>query len=350
MKYWISLLVLISSFNAQAMKAIDESAFPSKKFENREGPRTDSIIVWKDGSTLYERYDRGYTKEKKHILWSISKTITSLLIAVAEFKGIASRSDSICNFDKSIPKDKCKILLEDVIKWTTGLRWVEEYEKSNRLKSASVIAMLYGEGFKDMYRFVLGHEFETVPGQSWRYSSGDTVLMASLLRKIFKNNDIHKIFQKRLMGPLGIEDWTLEVDPKGNGIGASYFHMRPRDLLKIGQLIAGKGVFEGKRIYAADWYEFMSTPADIFKVRRFEHDNVNIGGGSIWLNLNEPVGMDDPPWPTAPMDTMMGMGHWGQYLMVVPSLNLVAVRTGDTRDGKYKAKDFAASVMRGIRE
>lgn len=350
MKYLVLVFALISFTSAQAFQAVDKAAFPAGKFEKRNGPRTDALIVWKNGRTLYERYGRGYTAEKKHILWSISKSITSLLFAVAEYKGLASRADSICNFDSSIPKEKCKIRFEHLLKWTSGLDWVEEYEKSNRIKSASVLAMLYGEGFSNMRQFVLGHKFAVPPGKAWRYSSGDTALLMSLLPKIFNQDSIHKVIEKHLFGPLGISDWTLETDLAGNGIGASYFHLRPRDLLKIGQLVLAKGKFNDQRLFDSKWFDFLSTSAEIFKEKRFEHDGKNIGGGSFWLNTFEAVDFDNAPWPSAPQDAIMALGHWGQYLLIVPSMNLVAVRNADTRDGKYKSPDFVKSIMEGLRE
>ena len=67
-------------------------------------------------------------------------------------------------------------------------------------------------------------------------------------------------------------------------------------------------------------------------------DSVN--GREFWLNVAVPEHDIKKPWPDAPDDAYSANGHWGQYLTVIPSLDLVVVRTGDDRDRTFKFNTF----------
>lgn len=356
-KYCVLILSLTATNSLSAkdiaakdFSTLDAYAFPEKIFSKLEGPRTDALLIQYKGKLIYSRYDRGTTKNTKHILWSVSKSITSLLFAIAENKGLAHRSDSICKHNKDIPKPHCQIRYQDLLQFSSGLKWVEEYEKSGRPQAASVLAMFYGEGRKNMKAFLGEQALESPPGSAWRYSSGDSMYLMALLPKIFSKTSIHEVVQSELFGPLGIEDWTLEVDGSGNGIGASSFYLRAEDLLKIGQLIINKGKVPStlttdknqKQIFAKNWIDFILAVPNSFLSKRLDHDGHHIGGGSFWLNkrIDKSVPISQP-WPTASEDTFAARGHWGQYLVVSPSKELIIVRFGDT---KNKA-DFTVDRM-----
>ena len=335
------------SLNAFSFQSLEEGAFPDKKFSNRKGPRTNAVLVWKEGQIIYERYERNYNKNKKHILWSISKSISSLLFAVAESKDLVRRTDSICKYIQLDDLKKCDIQFDHLLTWSSGLNWAEKYK--GKVTESSVLRMLYGPGYFDVMNFVLDHDWATKPGSSWRYSSGDTNVMTALLPKIFKEKQIHPTFQKNLFDELGVKDWVLETGANGEGFGSSYFYMKPYDLLKIGILVLNKGEWAGKNIYDKSWHNYLVSAPESYKKKRFDHDgDLDIGGASFWLNDHRKAGTKEPPWKGAPADTIMAMGHWGQFLMIVPSLKLVAIRFGDTRDNSYRPRDFAEQVVNGV--
>jgi CubicO group peptidase (beta-lactamase class C family) len=317
--------------------------------DGHSGFRTDAVLIQQNGQMLYERYDREFNSQKKHILWSISKTITSLLYAVLEYENKIQRDDSICKYLKVKDPSHCKIKLRHLLDWTSGLRWVEEYEKSKRPRKASILAMLYGEGHKDMVSFVLGHPLEFEPGSAWRYSSGDTILLMRILQNLFPEKDIRQVFLEKLFLPLGINDFTLQEDHVGTAGGAYFFYMRAPDLLKLGELILKRGRLQKKQLFAAEWINFMAQVPLAFKNQRIEHDGKNIGGGHIWVNNEIQAGINERPWPSLPQDSMMAMGHWGQYLVIVPSLKLVALKFGDCRDGSLNAKKFTEILIDGLK-
>lgn len=329
-------------------KNLEQKAFPNQVFDGRRGPRTDALLIMHKGEIVFEKYDRSHNENKKHVLWSISKSITSLLLARAEAEGFIKRTDSICK-TPGLKQKHCNISFENILRWTSGLKWLEEYENSDKIPKSSVIAMLYGEGYKNMQNFVLEQDAEALPGQQWRYSSGDSVLLASLLPAVLKSSDTIQAFEKYLYSPLGITDWTIEQDGAGNAVGSSHFYLRARDLLKIGQLVLQKGQWQNKQLLPKDWLDFILTVTPAYKTHRKDHKGKHIGGGGFWINKKSSA-KEEVPWPYAPKDTILATGHWGQYLVIVPSLDLVAVRLGDTRDKSFTNSEFIRLLVEALKK
>jgi len=206
--------------------------------------------------------------------------------------------------------------------------------------------MIYGEGRGDMAAFLKAQPIEKgfKPGSLWRYSSGDSILAAFLLQEIYKGQDIRKIFKEKIFDPLEMKDWTWESDSAGTFSGPYYFYCSARDLAQIGQLLLGRGQYKKHEIFNSAFWKFMTTVPEAFKTARVDLKGNSVSGAHIWLNLPH-VGGVPQSWPTVPSDAIAARGHWGQYLVVVPSLKAVIVRLGDTRDDSVSLDGLLPRVM-----
>ncbi|MCB0350717.1 MAG: serine hydrolase, partial [Bdellovibrionales bacterium] len=318
------LLLVLLSFAAQASE-LNDYLFGSRESESRHrvGARTEGILVIQNGRVLYEKYGRGYDQNKLHITWSISKTMTGLLYGVALKEKRVRLDQSICDFGSFLNAHFCKIKIKDVLTWSTGIKWNEEYEGAVKPTESSILAMLYGEGHRDMAEFVKSQPLEpnVAPGEVWRYSSGDSVLAASLLKGVFKGQDLRKVYKEKIFDPLEIKDWLWEGDSAGTLAGAYYFYTSLKGLSHIGELFLGKGTFRGQKIFNEDFWEFMTTVPESFKKNRAGYNSHEISGAHFWLNKGHEAGLRKA-WPDAPIDTVAALGHWGQYLAVIPSENV----------------------------
>ncbi len=333
--------------NEAGLKSFDGYLFDQNETGKRKGKRTDAALLMRDGQVLYEKYARGYDPSKKHIMWSTSKTAMALLLGVAEKDHLARRDQSICDFLKNVRKELCRIRIQDLLQWSSGLRWREEYENASTPRVSSVLAMLYGEGRGDMAQFVLGHEFDqgASPGQTWRYSSGDSILLAAVLGQIYHGQDLREVFREKLYGPLGMNNWLWEADAAGTISGSYYFFVSAQDLARLGRIFMNDGVVDGKKIVDRDFIDFMRTvPESFIKDRRDHGLSRHVSGAHLWLNKSDVPGFAKP-WPSAPDDTVVTMGHWGQFLVVIPSLKVEAVRLGDNRDHSFLVDEFVARVI-----
>ena len=108
----------------------------------------------------------------------------------------------------------------------------------------------------------------------------------------------------------------FEPDHSGVFIGSSFLYATARDWARLGQLMLGEGVINGRRVLAQDWVRRATTPNGSANDPRY--------GYQFWLNR----GAAQPNWPSLPADAYAMQGSRGQVVMVLPGLDAVVVRLG----------------------
>jgi CubicO group peptidase (beta-lactamase class C family) len=227
--------------------------------------------------------------------------------------------------------------LADLFHWASGLDWQEDYEYAPL--NSSVVAMLYTRGRHDMAEFTAAHGSFSPPGQAFRYSSGDSNLLAAALKNIVGPAGYADYPWTALFDPLGIRQATWETDASGTFVGSSYAYLTARDLARVGLLMQRDGRWGDRQLIPQEWVAFNREPFARFQAGQDEA----VPGGHWWLNRGA-----DPsirPWPDAPPDTFAALGHWGQALYIIPSARLVIVRYGDDRDGSYRHNELLKRAM-----
>lgn len=344
---WQDLTAQIQQTHPQAIAQLEQWAFATPTpdaEENRQGVRTEGLLVIQGGAVLYERYARGYTADSPHLIWSGTKTFTNALTAIAVRDGLLSLDDSICtHIDVSNP-DNCVVTVGDLLAFGSGFSWRETYENDPPTTS-SVVSMLYGDGTADMAAFVSGAARSAAPGSQWQYSSGDTTLLAAVVGAALAPTYGRDFAWSSLFEPLGMDNVTWERDGAGTLIGSSYLYAPPRDLARFGQLWLQDGCWDGQRILPTGWVSASTSVSAPIQRTALDRGPSGTQGWQVWLN--QPVyalGDREPPWD-APVDAYAAMGHWKQRIIVVPSHDLVIVRTGDDRDGTYTDSDLFRHVL-----
>ena len=218
--------------------------------------------------------------------------------------------------------------------------WQEDYEYAP-LKS-SVVAMLYTRGHPDMAAFTADHAEYAKPGQAFRYSSGDSNLLAAALKTIVGPSRYPDYPWTALFEPLGIRHAVWESDATGTFVASSYAYLTARDLARVGLLMARDGRWGDRQLLPKDWVAFNREP---FARYQANQDDA-VPGGHWWLN--RAVEGAAKPWPDAPDDTFAALGHWGQAMYVIPGDNLVIVRYGDDRDGSYRHNDLLKLALKAF--
>jgi len=108
---------------------------------------------------------------------------------------------------------------------------------------------------------------------------------------------------------------VMETDPYGNFLTQGYELASARDWARLGNLYLQNGVWNGEQILPKGFTKFVSTLADPWVA-----DGNPVYGGLFWIN-------GDGNYPV-PKDTYMMLGAGGQYVMIIPSHELVIVRLG----------------------
>jgi CubicO group peptidase (beta-lactamase class C family) len=242
------------------------------------------------------------------------------------------------------------ILIDHLLRMSSGLFWSEGYE-SSPLKS-SVVAMLYTRGRNDMAAFAAAQDLAYPPGTHWYYSSGTSNLLMAILKKIYNappppgyavtpGDKFEDLIFNRLFKAIGMRFITFERDGDGTPVGSSYLYTTARDLARFGYLYLHDGVWQGRRILPEKWVRYTTTMAPAYYTTDLNPEDAKDNPGAQWyINVGIPERGQKPPWPDAPADTFAALGHWGQSLYVIPSLDIVAVRLGDDRDGSFDKNKY----------
>jgi len=319
--------------SSSATAALEAFAFSlTGADEERKGIRTDAVLIVKGGVVVYERYARGFTRDTRHLTWSVTKSLTGVLAGVGVRRGLVDLSASICSYVDGLPQASCGITVEHLLTMGSGLDWQESYEEDESLLHSSVLIGLYGSGQRDLGVFNARHALRDPPGTSWRYSSGDSATLSRVLRKAMAPTLGERFLWPTLLQPIGAENGTVELDGAGTMVGGSYWYATARDAARLGYLALNDGCWRGERLLPAGWMAASTTPNSAYLKKRVGAGADDVYGRHWWLNRPVPDIGQKAPWPAAPEDLFAARGHWGQSILVIPSTDTIIVRFADDRE------------------
>ena len=241
----------------------------------------------------------------------------------------------------------CEITVRNTLEFATGLDWDEGYEGGSN-QSSAVIAMLYGVGHGDMVQFILGRPSRATPGSAYSYSTGDATLLAGVVdAKLRNESGLDENYPWTLLfDPIGMKSAVLERDVKGSPVGGAFAYATARDFARFGYLYLNDGCWNGTRILPVGWV------ADSTRVSPVVADGTlynwspgDVQGWYWWLNAPLPSQNQPPPWKDVPLGAYTAIGHWGQYITVIPSNDMVVVRLGDDRDSTFDLDTFLGLAL-----
>jgi CubicO group peptidase (beta-lactamase class C family) len=324
MKTIFSFLAATLLIASVSMAATAEQELTTLLKETKKA-NTDVVLVYKDGQIIYQYYAREYGPNTKHLSWSMAKTITGILIGIAESEGLLSIDDPV---SKYFPGARTKARILDVLNMSSGIKFKEAFEGFPT--DLDLTEMMYLKGQPKGYvNYMLTNPLSDAgaPGEYFNYSSGDTDLLMGILQKAINNQSVYNKYPwEKFFKPLGI-DATFEQDVKGTFVGASYIYMKATDFLKVGRLLMKKGNWKGKQIIPVKYFELMNKVADGV------HKKIQIGNEvnkaySMQVTTNLPIEGRNLPsaYNDLPLDALIMYGHQGQIIAASPSQNLVMVK------------------------
>ena len=341
------VLFVVSLFAVSALA--EQATTPLQQMEQiafAPKTETDSLLLYSDKELLFERYNNGYTADNKHVAWSASKSMSSAIIGALVYAKQINIQRSICDY---IPEAKnfnhCDLRTTDFLSWSSGLIWNELYEDpSGDREQSSVGQLLYGDGIANTSNFIIAHPSKTPGKNEWNYSTGDSTFVMALARAAVPVVEEQIFPWKYLFDPLGI-DVTFGQDQAGNFGGGSSMYIRPRDFAKIGELYIARGMWNGKRIFSEAWVDYTNQRPEAFDLALYG-DEVLYSKRS-WWTLNPKIAQ-----ARRIPDTLIANGHWGQYLVIVPSLKMVLVRMGNNQDANsnFELIDVIEKAVRAVEE
>jgi CubicO group peptidase (beta-lactamase class C family) len=266
-----------------------------------ELPRMRSLLVSWRGTLVLEQYYNGASRTRLANIKSASKSVLSALVGIAIERGhLAGVTQRIADFFPSLKSAteaaKQRITVEDLLTMRSGLQ-----STSNRNYGAWVQS-------RNWVQHALGRPLLTPPGTTMEYSTGNTHLLSAILTAA-TGTSTWRFAQQRLAEPLGFTLAQWPQDPQGIYFGGNDMLLTPRQMVSFGELYLRRGEVSGRQIVPAAWVDESFVP-------RTE---------SRWSDQQYGYG-----WWAREMaghQTRFAWGFGGQYVFVVPDLDLVVVTT-----------------------
>lgn len=289
--------------------------------------KTRTVLVAYKNHIIGERYLEGFTKDTPMLGWSMTKSVLATLYGILKYKGkINVDSYRPLKNDIQAENQKADITINHLLRMQSGLAWDENY-----FEISDVTKMLFLSS--DMTLGQRQNKVIAKPTEVWNYSSGTSNLLSGILREQFNTHQEYLDFPyTSLIDKIGMHSMLIETDLTGNFVGSSYAWATTRDWAKFGILYLNKGVWNGERLFADNWVDYVTKPT--------EHSNGTYGA-HFWLNA-------EGKYPDVPKDLYSANGFQGQYVFVIPSKDLVVVRTGLAEDPDFDVNKFLKEVISAI--
>lgn len=278
-------------------------------------------IAYKD-QLIAEKFRDGFSSKNRFLSWSMAKSFTQALVGILVKEG---KMDIYKPVDVPEWKNDSRsgITIAHLMHMNSGLEWNENYGNLS-----DVTIMLHKNA--DMAAFSIDKKAVSKPDSLWVYNSGATNVVSHLIRKAIGNDaDYYAFPRKSLFNPIGMRSAIFETDASGTFVGSSYIYATMRDYVRFGLLYLHKGNWLGKQILPEGWTDYTVQSAQGSKGEY---------GSFFWLNKSG-------DYPDVPSDLFMCRGHDGQYIYIIPSLQLVVVRTGFSKKGTFDYQKFLAEVV-----
>lgn len=270
----------------------------------------DALLVAQHGRLVLEEYFYLGGRDRIHSIQSVTKSVTSLLMGIALDRGLIKGLDvplrSFFPAYADSSQTAASPTLRHALTMSAALDWKEDISYSDPRNDA--VGMNQS---KDMYQYVLSKKPDATdrPGEQFEYNSGISVLLGGVLLKA-TGKPADQYAQQTLFADLGIQKFSWSSGSGQVHTGGGLF-LKPRDLLKMGQLVLDKGKWRGKQVVSASWIK-ESTTAHL----PINDSGSGLGYGYQWWSGRMPVGGQALP-------VIFASGYGGQVLYIVPDLDLL---------------------------
>ena len=286
-------------------------------------PRLYSLIVAQRGTILLERYFNGRRATSPANVKSVSKSVIAALVGIAADRKLLALDDPIGKyFPELTDPARRAITVEDLLTMRSGLE--------------STSSRNYGAWVKSRHwvRFALARPLVVQPGTQMIYSTGNSHLLSAILTKATGRSTL-QFAQDALAKPLGFTLAPWMRDPQGVYFGGNEMVMTPHQMLAFGEMYRNGGVANGRPIVAKTFVEETFEPRGRSRISGREY------GYGWWIR------------EMSGRKAYYAWGFGGQYIYLVPSLDLTIVSTSspavseDRRDHRRTVEEIIEQLVVG---
>ncbi len=302
------------------------------------------FVVVRDGRLVVERYWGGGSPTIAKAAFSVTKSVASTLVGLAQDDGDLDIDDRA---DRFVPQWRgtasAAVTIRNLLSNDSGREWSAESDYGGLLRA------------EDQSTYAVGLTQESPPGTVWAYNNSAIQSLDRVLRQA-TGTDPATFAQERLFEPLGMTHSRLTDDPSGRSTGVfSGLHSTCLDLARFGMLYAQRGAWEGERLLSAGW---------VREAVGGSSQRLNAGYGLLWwVNrfgpLRGPLDQSDPAAapgvlrigrmvPEGSPRMFAALGFGGQVVAVDPDSQTVVVRMGDPVLGEGQTTYTFADAARVV--
>ena len=266
--------------------------------------QTTAFLIIKNDSIWHESYFDGFDKNSKTNSFSMAKSVVTMAMGKAIMEGkMKSLDQKVTDFFPELKGKYAKeVTIGDLSSMASGLSWDEKY-----YSPFSIVTRAYfDDNLKDM---ILGLDIKEKPGQSFKYLSGATQLLAMCIEKA-TGEHLSDYVSKHFWQPMGAENEALwQLDEAPDGIEKAYccIASNARDFARFGKLYLNNGKWNGQQLLDSVFVKKCITP-------RFEKSPEY--GYGWWMHEIKGKKL------------FYMRGHLGQFVIVIPEDDLIIVRLG----------------------
>ena len=286
-----------------------------------------SLIIIHNDSLVMEEYFRGWTRHMLHYCMSVTKSVTSALIGIAIDQGkIDGLDDKLLSFFpeyddiENLDERKESIILEHVLTMTPGFTWDEASspptDPSGNPNPENDLGKMTLSS--DWIKYMLDLPMSNDPGTKFVYNTGGAILLSGIIQNK-TGQSAEEFAEDNLFSVLGITNWEWSSGPNGindtGGGPSGGLLLHPVNMAMFGYLYLKNGLLNGEQIVPENWVK--ESTAKHIAVKEAEDY------GCLWWSPTDNLVENH----LKTNDLFFARGFAGQFIFIVPHLNMVVVTT-----------------------
>ncbi|WP_425955630.1 serine hydrolase domain-containing protein [Xylanimonas sp. McL0601] len=285
------------------------------------GVECHSLMVVRRGHVVAEGWWAPYSAERPHLLYSLTKSFTSVAVGIAISDGLLSLDDRVVD------------VLPDHVP-------AEADEQAHRLTVRHLLSMTAGHGTDtlaeawaleptDLVRGFLRMPFDAPEGTLHTYDNATTYVLARMVERA-TGGGLPELLDERLFKPLGVDDAEWDRVASGAAFGFHGLHLRTEAVAAFGELLRRSGDWDGEQLIAREWVEAATQWQIASRHYAAGADGADFQSGygyQVWRHRHG----------------FHGNGAFGQHCVVVPEHDLVVAVTGAQTEVRH-AQDVLDAV------
>lgn len=292
---------------------------------------TQAVIVLQKSARVLERFAPGHDESMRFNTWNVGGSLTAALTGRALKTGALKSVDEPAGLTEwTIAADgRQNITIRSLLQMDSGLQWRERGAGDEAGSDAE--KMLFGKGRMHVMLYATSSKARSAPGKQFTYSTGSSVLLASAVQRrlppLTPSDGLRTYAWRKFIGAeftdkLGMSQTSPQFDIVGNYY-SSLVWMSARDMAVFGELCLRDGVWKGERLLPEGWIQFMRTPSGAKGGESY--------GAGFWIKAKD---KPDSLMAHLPDDAYAAGGDRGAVIVIIPSKDIVIVRTGITPFGE----------------